>query len=307
MTIDPRIVKIKVGSHLYGCATPTSDIDYKEVVFQSLEELLFSKAETNKSDTRELDNTESQAFSLRYFIKLLSGGQVIPMDMLFAPDQFIEHSTPTWEYIRENKDKFISRMIAPFVGYAKGQAIKYGLKGSKINTLDMAIDLLEANEPFDKICDVLKGVEAVEFNIENASGRQIRHIVICGKSFGETTDYSFWLKPLKQMRRSFGKRAEACMDLSIDLKAYYHTVRICKEAEELLTTGSITFPRPEAELLRDIRFAQIGVLELEQLVDSCFAAVESAKLITKLPEHPDYTFAKELVYNEQAAYIAKQL
>lgn len=307
MTVDPRIVKIKVGSHLYGCATPASDIDYKEVTFQSLEELLFSKAETNKSDTRELDNTESQAFSLRYFIKLLLGGQVIPMDMLFAPDQFIEHSTPTWEYIRENKDRFTSRMVAPFVGYAKGQAMKYGLKGSKINTLDMAIELLEANEPFDKICDTLRGFEAVEFNVENASGTMIRHIVICGKSFGETTAYSFWLKPLRQMRNTFGKRAEACIDTGTDLKAQYHTVRICKEAEELLLTGNITFPRPEAELLLRIRSGSITIQELQLLVEDSFAAVKAAELVTKLPEHPDYDFAKELVYNEQAAYIAKLL
>lgn len=307
MENNPLIVRIKVGSHLYGCATPSSDVDYKEVKFQSLEELLFSKAETHKSDTREVDNTESQAFSLRYFIKLLLGGQVIPMDMLFAPKEFIEHSTPTWEYITENKDRFTSRMVAPFVGYAKGQAMKYGLKGSKLNTLDLAIELLEANEPFDKICETLKGLEAVEFNVENASGTLIRHIVICGKSFGETTSYSFWLKPLKQMRNAFGKRAEACMDTGVDLKAQYHTVRICKEAEELLLTGNITFPRPEAALLSRIRSGSITPQELQVLIEECFEKVKQAELVTALPERPDYDFANELVYNEQAAYIAKLL
>ena len=305
--LDPLIVKIKVGSHLYGCANLTSDIDYKEVRFQSLHELLFSKAETHKQDTRELDNTESQAFSLRYFVKLLLRGQVIPMDMLFAPDQFIEHSTPTWEYLRKNKNRFTSKMVAPFVEYAKGQAMKYGLKGSKINTLDMAIELLEANEPFDKICDTLKGFEAVEFNTENTSGTLIRHIIICGKSFGETTSYPFWLKPLKQMRNTFGKRAEACMETGVDLKAQYHTIRICKEAEELLLTGNITFPRPEAELLKEIRSGKLESKELETLIDNCFADVKAAELITTLPDRPDYDFANRFVYEEQAVYIANSL
>ena len=37
------VVKMKFGSHLYGTATPKSDIDYKGVYLPSREEILLGK------------------------------------------------------------------------------------------------------------------------------------------------------------------------------------------------------------------------------------------------------------------------
>ena len=301
------IVKIKMGSHLYGCATPLSDIDYKEVRFQTLHNLLFDKKDTSKTDTRELDNTECQAFSLNYYMKMVMDGQVIALDMLFAPEQFIEYKTNTWDLIVSNRDKFTSKRIGPFVGYAKNQAIKYGRKGNKINTLDFAISMIEKQVSFNTLYSSLIGYEGIEVAIEKAAGQDIRHIVICGKSFGETTEYKFWLGPLKDLRKSFGKRAELCVDTGIDLKAQYHTIRICSEAIELLNTGKLTFPRPEASLLLDIRNGKLSVDDLSELVDITFEDVKRAEITSSLQETPEFDLATSIVYNEQAKYIVETI
>ena len=299
------IVKILAGSRLYGCATKDSDYDYKGIYFETLEQLLNKSSETIRTTE---DNTEFELYSLNYYMKLLSNGQVIPIDMLFAPKQFIIDNSNTWELIQANRNEFISCNIIPFVDYAKGQAIKYGLKGSKINTINEVIRLVKLSLPFEYICATLIDMEGIEFKDEiTNSNKIIKHIIICGKSFGETTDYSLWLEPLEKLRASFGKRAELAMDTGLDLKAQYHTIRICEEAIELLTTGNITFPRPEADTLMKIRNGEYNKIALEELIEDCFNRVKIAETATNLKLTPNYEFMKDIVLEEQRVFLLERM
>jgi hypothetical protein len=235
-------------------------------------------------------------------MKLLGQGQVIPLDMLFAPKEFWTDSSDEWKTIQKHRKLMVSSNITPFVGYAKGQAMKYGLKGNKIQTIEVAMGLVDAGLDFDAICQGLKGMDGVVFEVEKTTNKDIRHIVICGKSFGETTKLYLWKGPLNKLRKSFGRRAEQAAD-GVDLKAQYHTVRICSEAIELLTTGELTFPRPEADTLIKIREGHYSTTQLEEMVESYFDQVKEAELVTRLTPKPDFAKMDELVYKLQASYL----
>jgi len=71
-----------------------------------------------------------------------------------------------------------------------------------------------------------------------------------------------------------------------------HAVRVIKQAEELLLTGHVTFPRPEKDLLLKIRKAELPYLQIAEILEEGMDNVNKAALITKLPEKPN----KELVY-----------
>ena len=302
---NQMIFKTLAGSRLYGSYTKDSDYDYKGIYFETLEQLL-NKSGDSFRETK--DSSELEMYSLNYYMKLLGNGQVIPIDMLFAPKQFWIDSSYTWELIQTNKKELISRNITPFIGYAKGQAIKYGLKGSKINTINEAIKLIKIALPFKYICDTLVNMEGIEIKNEITNNNKvIKHIIICGKSFSETTNYSLWLEPLEKLRASFGKRAELAMSEGIDLKAQYHTVRICEEAIELLTTGNITFPRPEVDILMKIRNGDYNKSALEELIEECFAKVKMAELATKLNLAPDYSIMKYIVLEQQKKFLMEYM
>ena len=144
------IVKMKFGSHLYGTATPESDLDYKGVFMPDLEELLLGKVKKSYSETTGDDRSknsagdvDSEMYSLHYFIQLACEGQTVAMDMLHAPDEMILEKSNIWDLIVNERDKFYTKNLEAFVGYARKQAAKYGIKGSRLLELQKVIKLLE--------------------------------------------------------------------------------------------------------------------------------------------------------------------
>ena len=222
--------------------------------------------------------------------------------MLFAPPAFWTNATDAWEEIYQERKKFVSANIMPFVGYAKGQAMKYGLKGNKIKTIEKALELVKANIPFNTLRESLSGMEGVNLSEEITANRTIPGIDICGKTFGLTTDYKLWIGPLEKLLRSFGERAKQASE-GVDLKAQYHTMRICYEAIELLETGELTFPRPEVADLIKIRKGEYNKEQLELAIETVFQKVKIAETKSTLQKQPDINRMNELVYTLQAKYL----
>ena len=293
------IFRTLAGSRLYGVATETSDYDYKGIFLEDLHELLQKERNVKTSSDGK---TEEELFSLNYYMRLLSQGQVIPVDMLFAPPAFWTNATDAWEEIYQERKKFVSANIMPFVGYAKGQAMKYGLKGNKIKTIEKALELVKANIPFNTLRESLSGMEGVNLSEEITANRTIPGIDICGKTFGLTTDYKLWIGPLEKLLRSFGERAKQASE-GVDLKAQYHTMRICYEAIELLETGELTFPRPEVADLIKIRKGEYNKEQLELAIETVFQKVKIAETKSTLQKQPDINRMNELVYTLQAKYL----
>ncbi len=148
------IVKMVFGSHLYGTNTPESDMDYKGVFLPSKEEILLGKIPKSYTiNTKKGSNTKNSAedtdieiYSLHYFIKLACEGQTVALDMLHAPDDMlIEVDSYWWDIIR-HRDKFYTKNLKAFVGYARRQAAKYGLASGRLGNIQQVIKALETLE-----------------------------------------------------------------------------------------------------------------------------------------------------------------
>ena len=90
-----------------------------------------------------------------------------------------------------------------------------------------------------------------------------------------------------------------------DCKHATHLVRLMLEGEELLKTGNITFPRPEAELLLDIRN---GVWKYEDLIKHVEDYDEKFNKLyeeSNLPHSPDRVSVNLLVINIIKNHINK--
>src|ERR1700731_1883691 len=147
------IVRIKFGSHLYGTATPVSDLDYKSVFIPSARDILLQRAKGSVSNQRPKAEGEKnyageideEAYSVQRYLGLAANGQTVALDVLFAPRwSMVETPAPEWEEIERNRSRLITRKSAAFLGYCRQQANKYGIKGSRVAAVRLAFELLGA-------------------------------------------------------------------------------------------------------------------------------------------------------------------
>ena len=154
---------------------------------------------------------------------------------------------------------------------------------------------------FDLLREHYQDAEGARLWTEHTANMDVRHIEICGKSFGETTPLKLWLDPLLQLRGRYGSRSQqAKEDRGIDLKAMYHAVRICSEMNEILTTGNLTYPRPEASLLLDIRNGKLTNREVGDLIDRLICTGDELFEASTLRERPDDEWLDNWMLSAQA-------
>jgi predicted nucleotidyltransferase len=163
------IVKMKFGAHLYGTATSDSDLDYKGIFLPTKEELLLGRVpksrnySTGKDNSRNTKNDiDTELYSLHYFIKLACDGQTVAMDMLHAPKSMILRKSKIWDEIVENKQKFYTKNLKSFIDYARRQASKYGIKGSRINAALQVLEILKKEDPSKKMRRVWRRLPRIE-------------------------------------------------------------------------------------------------------------------------------------------------
>jgi len=72
-----------------------------------------------------------------------------------------------------------------------------------------------------------------------------------------------------------------------DTKYAMHVIRLLGEGKELMETGKITLPRPNAAFLREIREGKVKLYEIEKLADSLMNEARVAQAASSLPDTPD--------------------
>ena len=122
------IVEMRFGSHLYGTATPLSDLDYKGVYIPDARDILLQRVRDTISQSRPKAPGEKNAagdvdreiYGLQRYLELLSEGQTVALDMLFAPDAvMVSEPGPEWREIQANSDRLVTRRAASFVRYCR--------------------------------------------------------------------------------------------------------------------------------------------------------------------------------------------
>lgn len=316
------IFRCQFGSVIYGTNLPTSDKDYKSVFIPDAKDLILQRAPKNITkntkkgyDSRNTENDiDDEAFSLQEYLKLLCQGQTPALDMLFAPKEFVEVTSPEWEIIWNNRQEFFHRGVSQFVGYTKQQAAKYGIKGSRVDavrktveflksldqttTLHMNLDKLEEFVEANKSSKMDENLPLIGWEYISKSSHDIpvKHFACCGRKAPLTAKVKYALDSYQTVLDKYGERAKmAETNEGIDWKALYHSVRVGREAYELLTTGNITLPRPEKDLLLQIRKGELPYQQVAELIEEGLTKINEAVSISKLPDEPNYKLADKIV------------
>ena len=98
-----------------------------------------------------------------------------------------------------------------------------------------------------------------------------------------------------------GQRPELEALYGYDTKMAMHMIRLLQEGIELMKTGRLTFPRPEKELLLQIRKGEWTLNKVELYFAELEAELRATELISPLRKNIDRAKVSSIISN---AYIA---
>lgn len=332
------LVKVKVGSNLYGTNGPESDTDYKGVFLPTLEELVLGplgncpksiKLGTGNDHSKNTkDDVDYELWSLQYYLCLLQKGDTNAVEMLFAPDEMLEVTSPEWEFLRANRSKFITKKMKSFLGYCRTQASKYSAKGGRMATLKKVMDYLLSGPMVSKDLQSALDMPDNPSPLKNwweylPEGEYIRKYVeprnnmnmyeICGRKFEETADVEYVYEQLEKVYDGYGARAkQAETSEGVDWKAVSHAFRVGYELMELLETGDLKFPLEDADYLKDIKYGKMNFKEdgledqLEVLLHNLEVLVEKSTFPESVNMKPFERFVKKIYAYKPAGWYEKK-
>jgi len=313
-----HLVRVAHGSHLYGTTTPTSDQDFKGVHLPSGRAILLGRGEQhiNRSivskgegtDKNTADAIDDESYSVAKFFEMLTKGDTVATEVLFAPVP--PDADPLWPVVQTIGRQLLNRQCKGFVGYCIRQAAKYGIKGSRMRAVKDVLDFisirrlgLTATAKLSAIEVDLRnwsaGREHVSWeNIPNPNGTDNWHLNVCDRKMPMTVTINEAFKVWEKVWINYGERARAAMtNEGIDWKAVSHAVRVARQAIELLSTGTIAFPRPDAAELLEIKQGKRPYDEVSKLLEQLVAEVAVAAEASSLPASSDLALMDETVIN----------
>jgi hypothetical protein len=318
------IVKMTYGSHLYGTATPASDIDIKGIYLPSARDILLQRikpvivAKTNDTwgEKNSPYDIDCELYSPERFLTSVAKGQSFALEMLFAPDAaLVEPAHPLWNEIKQTASLLLTKQAASIVNYCKQQAYKYCQKGLRVAAAKNVLALLLEAEhthgsaaPLSTIGHELKALclknstVTIE-DILQGPGVTQPSLHVAGKRAMFNASIKNARIIVQNSINEYGQRAlQAELNEGIDWKALSHAVRIGHQALEFLIHQRMTFPRPESAHLRAIKAGSVPIDEVYQEIEQLLSHVQEAEKRSSLPLTYDQTvidtFIEKLYRNQ---------
>ena len=293
----------KFGSMLYGTNSENSDIDLKGVFLPNKDYLLLGKridhltfCSSNSSTKNTHEDFDIQLYSIQKFLDFVKQGDSGALDLFFSytnPNAILYKDKKFFDFIIKNKnnlcDKFNTRA---FIGYAIGQATKYGVKGSKLKallTLKKYLDKANLDDilglHLEEILNYLiqeLGENNSFYSIEVSHGKDAeyskRNLRLLGKVHQDNITLKEFSNRIETEIKRYGDRSKLALDCNgLDFKALSHCVRVIFQAKTLIENGEIYFPLENADLIKKIKLGQLSYSEIEQLIEDGIYSVDQLR------------------------------
>ena len=301
------LFRCRFGSHLYGTDTPSSDTDYKgiflptpkQVITQSVPKSLHTTTGTNRSKNSPED-TDEEIYSLHYFLTLAGKGETVALDMLHCPTTHTLTTSEEWQFIRTNRQRFYTRTLRAYVGYCRGQAAKYGIKGSRLDDCRRVVEFLTGREgKLAEFWDELPTGEHIrKYEEENSTQTDRRMYEVCSRKVPVTASVQYVRTVFQKYFEAYGARAHlAAENKGIDWKAISHAFRGGFQLKEILLTGDLKYPLRDRDFLKLVKagafhYQNDGIgQQLDELVEEIFALSEASGL----PKNVDMGFWEDFL------------
>jgi hypothetical protein len=306
LVLKNLILKVRVGSHLYGTSTPESDEDFIGIFVPDAEYLLgldrIPKGEVDlgiKFKDAEGKNTKDavdfKAYTLEKFARLALDNNPNVLEILFVNLDNVLFANDIGYQLLNLRHEFLSTKIKHrFLGYAFSQKHKMVIKLENYEKLLEAIDYIDHSTDKQFLLDIEHHPIFV---------RKKDHVTIGDVNMPVTVTIKKAKKMLAARLAKFGSRQELVSKYGYDTKFASHLIRLLDEGLELLTTGTLRFPLEGRQLLRDIRTGKLSMQEVLDMADGMEKEVEYFCETTKLPHSPNRKLVEKFVIDTHRSYI----
>lgn len=237
--------------------------------------------------------TETEYIPFHNFVRDFVQGQTYALEIAHGHKAYLENihfsDITEKEYLihtllSELISKFSNTEIFSMIGFAKKQSYDYIHRAERLKELYELQDILKQFvKPFDKdtnknpmslslsakliqdktILDII--ADAMNLSIVNITNKERidRALEFQGRTYTESTKVTHFLKLIQNAISKYGIRTIETLKADVDFKSLSHAVRIFEQAIEILKDGKMTFPRPNAEYLLNIKD---GLIKYEEVV-----------------------------------------
>jgi len=321
------VVLMPFGSELYGTQVDIDDLneeekkesekyisdkDFKGIYIPNkcdtfrgkIQKSILFNSKENQDEKNTSNDIDCEFYSIQYFFELAIKGDTSILDMLHCPDELLIKDSKFWQTIRGMRDKFYTKSLGTFVDYARGQAAKYGIKGSRLSDAKNVLDFLKRNISVHSEMDLdirlrdvwnslPEGRHIIKHPIDKTG---LRMYEVCNRKLQETSKLKYSLDVIQRFYDEYGERAKlASENKGIDWKAISHALRAGLQLEELLTDGIITFPLKDAEFLKKVKLGRYAYFCVATYLDYMVDKLEDMNRNSSLPEKVDLDYVNRVL------------
>lgn len=329
------LVKHYAGSLAYGTNVASSDIDFRGIFLGSREDIT-----TPFNNIKEwIDPTEedTKLFELNFFVELACSNNPNILETLYVDKNDIVITTPEYEYLRENREIFLTKKMANTTSaYAIQELTKMKSHNKFINQEELEnpkqTDFLELIQNFTEekilkndlrfeerfpinykmahygsgIFGLIESERSKPFNFEHNINRQKAErneqpilILKFKQEAYETAKVKYKAYTAWKENRKNTVRNLIEEKFGYDTKNAMHLVRLMRVGYECITEGVYKVKRPDAKELLDIRDGAWSYDKIKEYALLMDEKIKKAVIVSNLKETPDYDKIKEVVISIQ--------
>lgn len=240
-----------------------------------------------------------QAYAVETAFAVVQGAHLIhrPPHYTTSAQRFNE-----FEFLCHQLTKqYVHRNVNGMVGFAVKQTFDYVRRGERLNAAKQVLEVLQntlkffettADTRFKKfdpnsirldtvshyIHPVSHFVEAqtvldhvvretgLELGETKNQNKVMRTLKLNGREYLETTTLPHLIGAVEKLCEQYGERSTRASEVDVDWKSLSHAVRVYQQVIELLETKFITFPRPNAKFLLDVKKGKHDLESVKRLL-----------------------------------------
>ena len=305
--IEKIILNSTSGSQLYGTTTPDSDVDYRGIFLPSKKYLyglsrlieesekgtIIDKDKNNKNTKHAID---VKYFELKKFINLASKCNPNILEMVFLNNESIIESSEEYETIRNNSDKFLSKIFIyeRFREYAKAQRYKMIIKLDNYKLYKKFVnrynELILENESYkNELISIL-----IERKLIDDMNIQSSNIEFADTHFLRSHSLYACYKQINERLSKVSNREELVLKYGYDTKFASHYIRLLFEGIELLETGKLEFPLKDANTIVEIKLGNYSLNEILEMGENMENEFRISFERSKVNDYSDFDFLNNM-------------
>lgn len=314
--VDARtILKVKHGSHAYGLATPTSDLDIKGICIEPKEFHYgyIHHFEQHERTAAKGHDADLVIYSLKKFAKLAADNNPAIIEVLWGADEDILFIDEFGEELRAAKRSFLSKKARfTFSGYAHAQLKRIKTHRAWLlnppkappNRKDFGLSETERVSKSEIGAGAAlfgRGAESPLAMLEAGVPANVVTLFVKEREYQSAKthydQYVNWVKTRNPVRAA----GEA--KWGFDVKHGSHLIRLMRMCKEILVLGEVIVKRPDREDLLAIKHGERTydslIEEAERLETEC----DALYVTSTIPQEPNHTKLNALIVDMTDRYL----